>query len=184
MSPALAARLRRARNVLVHRRKRLREVHPTAYIHPRAEVSRDLVAHEYAFVAPYCKLDPGVELGRYTMLARHIAVIGDDHEFLVAGTPIQFAGRPPQSRTIIEDDVWIGYGALIRRGVRIGRGAIIGAKSVVTADVAPYTIVAGAPARVIGERFADPDERRIHEQMLNGPAVSPRFAGDLSGPTT
>lgn len=50
---------------------------------------------------------------------------------------------------IIEDNVWIGEKASIMPGVRIGRGAIIGANSVVTRDVAPYSIVAGIPAKLI-----------------------------------
>ena len=49
----------------------------------------------------------------------------------------------------IGDDVWIGFGASILKGVTIGEGAIVGARSVVTRDVAPYTVVAGNPARVI-----------------------------------
>ena len=55
-----------------------------------------------------------------------------------------------ESRGItIEDNAWIGFGATILKGVRIGTGAIIGAKSVVTHDVEPYTVVAGNPARVV-----------------------------------
>ena len=50
---------------------------------------------------------------------------------------------------IIEDDVWIGFDAVILKGVTIGRGSIIGARSVVTKDVPPFTIVAGNPARTI-----------------------------------
>jgi len=55
----------------------------------------------------------------------------------------------------IEDDVWIGSNAVIRQGVRIGRGAVIGAGAVVLKDVAPYSIVAGVPAREIRKRFPD-----------------------------
>ena len=51
---------------------------------------------------------------------------------------------------IIENDVWIGFGASVLKGVRIGEGAIVGAYSMVTKDIAPYTIVVGNPARVIG----------------------------------
>lgn len=50
---------------------------------------------------------------------------------------------------IIEDDVWIGFGATILKGVKVGRGAIVGAKSVVTHDVEPFTVVAGSPARIV-----------------------------------
>lgn len=52
---------------------------------------------------------------------------------------------------VIEDRVWIGFGASILKGVRLGAGAVVGAQSVVTRDVAPYTVVAGNPARVIRE---------------------------------
>lgn len=55
--------------------------------------------------------------------------------------------------TIVGNDVWFGYESLILPGVKIGNGAVIGARSVVTKDVAPYTIVAGNPARIIRQRF-------------------------------
>ena len=51
---------------------------------------------------------------------------------------------------VIEDDAWIGFGATVLKGVRIGTGAVVGAASVVTKDVAAYAVVAGNPARVIG----------------------------------
>jgi virginiamycin A acetyltransferase len=57
--------------------------------------------------------------------------------------------------TVVGNDVWIGYDALIMPGVKIGDGAVVAAKSVVVSDVPPYTIVGGNPARVIKERFAD-----------------------------
>lgn len=56
---------------------------------------------------------------------------------------------------IIQDDVWIGSNSVILSGVTIGRGAIIGAGSIVTKDVAPYSIVAGNPAKEIRKRFSD-----------------------------
>ncbi|MCL1473194.1 Vat family streptogramin A O-acetyltransferase [Argonema antarcticum] len=62
---------------------------------------------------------------------------------------------PFKGDTVIGNDVWIGYEAVIMPGVKIGDGAIIAAKSVVTKDVKPYTIVGGNPAQVIRQRFAD-----------------------------
>ena len=56
-------------------------------------------------------------------------------------------------RTTIGNDVWIGEGAFIRRGVNIGDGAVIAARTVVVRDVLPYQIVAGVPARVVRPRF-------------------------------
>jgi len=52
---------------------------------------------------------------------------------------------------VIEDDVWIGFNAIILKGVRVGRGAVVGAGSVITKDVEAYTIVVGNPQRVTGK---------------------------------
>ena len=62
---------------------------------------------------------------------------------------------PLKGDTVIGCDVWIGQNAVILPGVRIGDGAIIGASSVVGSDVAPYSIVAGNPARALRKRFDD-----------------------------
>ena len=62
---------------------------------------------------------------------------------------------PFKGDTVIGNDVWIGQNAVILPGVYIGDGAIIGANSVVGSDVAPYTIVAGNPAKLIRKRFDD-----------------------------
>ena len=61
---------------------------------------------------------------------------------------------PNKGDTRVGNDVWIGYQALIMPGVSIGDGAIVAARSVVTADVAPYTIVGGNPARPLRQRFS------------------------------
>lgn len=52
-------------------------------------------------------------------------------------------------------DVWVGHGAVVLPGVRIGHGAVVGANAVVRHDVAPYTVVAGTPARPLRRRFSD-----------------------------
>ncbi|MDF1585836.1 LbetaH domain-containing protein [Marinimicrococcus flavescens] len=71
-----------------------------------------------------------------------------------------FAWRREHEVTI-GHDVWIGHGAVVLAGRRIGTGAVIGAGSVVTRDVAPYTIVAGNPARPIRRRF----DERVAERL-------------------
>ncbi len=65
------------------------------------------------------------------------------------------ADMPFKGNTVIGNDVWIGQNAVILPGVHIGDGAIIGANCVVGSNVAPYTIVAGNPAKVIRKRFDD-----------------------------
>jgi virginiamycin A acetyltransferase len=57
--------------------------------------------------------------------------------------------------TVVGNDVWIGYDALIMPGIKIGDGAVIGARSVVTKDIPPYSIAAGNPAKIIRKRFDD-----------------------------
>jgi virginiamycin A acetyltransferase len=56
---------------------------------------------------------------------------------------------------VVGNDVWIGYDALIMSGVKIGDGAIIGSRALVTKDVPPYSIVGGIPAKIIKKRFSD-----------------------------
>ena len=71
---------------------------------------------------------------------------------------------------IIGNDVWIGYEAVIMAGVRIGDGAVIAARAVVTRDVPPYTIVGGVPAKTIRPRFDDRAAARLLElQWWNWP---------------
>lgn len=62
---------------------------------------------------------------------------------------------PYKGDTVVGNDVWIGYEATIMPGVQIGDGAIVAAKSVVVADVEPYSIIGGDPARQIRQRFDD-----------------------------
>ncbi len=64
---------------------------------------------------------------------------------------------------VIGSDVWIGYEAVIMSGVRIGDGAIIGTRAVVTKDVPPYTIVGGIPAKQIRKRFDDAMIEKLEE---------------------
>lgn len=56
---------------------------------------------------------------------------------------------------IIENDVWLGSNVIIMQGCKIGNGAIVGAGAIVTHDVEPYSIVAGIPAHMIGQRFSE-----------------------------
>lgn len=86
----------------------------------------------------------------------------NSHSLSAAGRHMHFkaiffeGGHPkvlenvPSAPIVIGDDAWIGFGATVLRGVTIGRGAIVGAQSVVTKDVAPFDIVVGNPARVVG----------------------------------
>jgi virginiamycin A acetyltransferase len=68
---------------------------------------------------------------------------------------------PSRGDTIIGNDVWIGYEALIMPGVKIGDGAVIAAKSVVVSDIPPYVVAGGNPARQIKQRFSDSEVAQL-----------------------
>lgn len=107
-------------------------------------------------------------IGKFCALARGVKFImnGANHKLSGISTyPFQIFGNgwervmpqegelPYKGDTVIGHDVWIGYEALIMPGVNIGNGAIISSRSVVVADVPPYTIVGGNPAQVLKPRF-------------------------------
>lgn len=98
-----------------------------------------------------CLLDArgGLEIGDSVSISHRVMIITGSHD---CQSP-EFAGvfKP----IIIEDYVWIGAGAIILQGTRIGHGAVVAAGAVVTHDVAPFSIVAGVPAKVIGVRTQD-----------------------------
>ncbi len=72
-------------------------------------------------------------------------------------------GYLPAGDTVIGNDVWIGSEAIIMPGIKIGDGAVIGTRALVTKDVEPYAIVGGNPARTIRKRFDDDDIARLLE---------------------
>jgi len=68
---------------------------------------------------------------------------------------------PLRGDILVGNDVWFGYDCIIRGGVRIGDGAIIGTRAVVTKDVPPYSMVAGNPAKIVKMRFDDKTIERL-----------------------
>jgi chloramphenicol O-acetyltransferase type B len=118
-----------------------------------------------SFIGPQCWLQSKINIGNFVMLAGRVAIVGGDHRFDVVAVPAIEAGRDINKTVTICDDVWVGHQAIIMHGVTIGEGAIIAAGSVVTKDVAPYTIVGGVPAKFIKMRFSEEDMKK-HGQAL------------------
>ena len=93
-----------------------------------------------------------VKIGCDVMIGEELIAISRNHEFSNTEVPMRLQGFQKDQPIIIEDDVWIGSRVIILPGVTVGKGSIIGAGSVVTKNVLPYTIVAGNPANVIRKR--------------------------------
>ncbi len=165
----IAATRRKASTLCQRYISGMKGVHPSAFIVEAKLVDRGVVLSEFAFVNSGCLIGPLVSIGRYSLIARNVSILGADHNFNAAGVPIIFSGRPEQVPTIIEDDVWIGSRCIIMPGVRIGRGAIVAAGSIVTRDIPPYEIHGGVPNKKIKDRFPDPADQEKHNQMLDGP---------------
>ncbi len=97
--------------------------------------------------------DGGISIGNFVRIASHVSVISFEHNYQRTNAPIKFQGKT-KKKVIIEDDVWIGSGVRVLAGVKIGKGSIIGANSVVTKTIPPLSIAIGLPARVIKRRHS------------------------------
>lgn len=104
-------------------------------------------------------------VGRYTSIGPNVSIGLGEHPADQITTCMMFtedAYRVLTARPcVIGNDVWIGVGSVIRRGVTVGDGAVVGANSFVNADVPPFAIVVGSPARVIKHRFPPAAAARI-----------------------
>uniref|UniRef100_UPI00313FFBA6 DapH/DapD/GlmU-related protein n=1 Tax=uncultured Nitrospira sp. TaxID=157176 RepID=UPI00313FFBA6 len=91
-------------------------------------------------------------IGDDVMMGPRVTIYGRDHCFDSIDVSMMDQGMGKYERIVIEDDVWIGANAIILKGVRIGKGTIVGAGAVVTKEVPPYSVVVGNPARVVRTR--------------------------------
>jgi len=92
-----------------------------------------------------------VRIGNDCLIAQNVSLITSNHNFHSRNIPMNKQGYTAES-IIIEDDVWVCANSIVLPGVIIKKGAIVAAGAVVTKNVAPYTIVAGNPAKRIGSR--------------------------------
>ncbi len=92
------------------------------------------------------------KIGDNVMMGMDVIIMSGSHKFDNCSVPMIMQGNKIEKEVIVEDDVWIGHRVIIMPGVKIRKGAIIGAGAVVTRDVPQYAIVGGVPARVIKYR--------------------------------
>ena len=141
--PGQTARVDFGRNVLIGAGCRI--LSPTSFrVADGVLIARDFV------------VETDAEIGPGTLISSSVSFVGNDHEIDVPGVTVFNGRRLPPSTIILEGDNFVGFGSIVIGNRRIGRGAIIGAGSVVTRDVPPYSVVAGVPARELRKRFANP----------------------------
>lgn len=123
-----------------------------------------------SYISDNCKIS-NVKIGKFCSIASEVKIAVGKHptKDFVSTHPAFFSTKrqagftyvdkpsfeEDSNRTIIGNDVWIGYGATIISGVKIGDGAVIAAGAVVAKDVKPYSVVGGVPAKEIKKRFTD-----------------------------
>ena len=163
------------------------QLHPDAVLESPCVLSVGLALSKFVDLGAFSYTQGGVwdfvSVGRYCSFATEISIGGHEHPTSwLSSSPFQYNPKmhgwdrvgpvpygPERPRrhfkglrqTMIGNDVWIGHRSIIRTGINIGDGAIVGAGSVVTRDVPPYAIVAGAPAKLIRFRFGDWTIRRL-----------------------
>ncbi len=108
-------------------------------------------------VGKFCSIASNVNigLGNHTMNFLSTSPIFTERKNATGFSWIGETIAPPFKRTTIGNDVWIGYGAMVIGGVTIGDGAVIGAGSIVTKDIPPFSIAVGTPAKIIKYRFSE-----------------------------
>jgi acetyltransferase-like isoleucine patch superfamily enzyme len=153
-------------------------IHPAADVHPdtrfegQNEVGRATVKHDVTFglgsyVGDYSFIGQWTDIGRFCSIANNATIAAQPHPLDWLSTNPALRGEAwvrAERRTVIGHDVWICANAVVLAGVEIGIGAVVGAGAVVLSDVAPYTIVVGAPALWTGDRF---DEKTVDRLLAS-----------------
>jgi acetyltransferase-like isoleucine patch superfamily enzyme len=133
------------------------------------EVGDDVsIGYGAVFMATQSK----ILIGNKVMFGPNVTIVGGNHNTSPIGRfmyDVHEKRDGDDEDVVIEDDVWVGCGAIILKGVRIGRGSVVAAGALVNRNVPPYTVMGGVPAKVIGVRFQDFETLRTHDSALYPP---------------
>lgn len=119
--------------------------------------------------AIFAASNSNIRIGSKVMFGPNVTIMAGDHNTSVIGKymfDVKEKHDENDKPVIIEDDVWVGTGAIILKGVTVGTGSIIAAGALVIKDVPSYTIVAGVPAKVIKKRFEERD-LNLHIEIIS-----------------
>tara|TARA_B110000027_G_scaffold67539_1_gene72215 strand:- start:4294 stop:4830 length:537 start_codon:yes stop_codon:yes gene_type:complete len=121
-------------------------------------------------IGKYNYFGPGVVINdtvihNYCSIAPNVVIGGMEHDYSNFSTSTKLYSNNKVKTTVIEDDVWIGANAVIRTGLIIGKGSIIGANAVVLNDIPPLSIVVGNPGRILKSRFSEKDKIKKYNSI-------------------
>lgn len=123
----------------------------TVFMHCTFDCTKGFSIGDHSVVNSKCRLDArgGIRIGNNVGISQEVIILTADHDPGLS----DFGGR--NREVVIEDYAFIGTRAMILPGITIGQGAVVAAGAIVTKDVAPYTVVAGIPAKFVKERRKD-----------------------------
>ena len=130
------------------------------HIAPRTIVTDDVTIGKYSYVNTGSSIE-NCTIGNYCSISSGVWVCPFEHDTRRRSTHPFTGSVPKRDPVTIGNDVLISLNAIILSGVTVGDGAVIGAGAVVTKDVAPFEIVGGVPAKHIGWRFEETEQKRI-----------------------
>ncbi|MFN6069187.1 MAG: acyltransferase, partial [Pseudanabaena sp.] len=155
------------------------EIGKDCYVGRYVEIGTNakIIIKDYTSIQDRCVILGDVTIGRYCLLSLNILISSGYHsydvvpEWLIRDQDILITNKfntnkksseETKVKVVIEDDCWLGINVVIMKGVTIHKGCIIGANSVVTKDLPPYSVAVGAPARVIKKRLDFVAKQKIH----------------------
>ena len=126
----------------------LEEIDPSFRVFPPfyTDAGKNIHFGKNVFINACCNFQDqgGIFIGNNVLIGHNVTLATINHD-----VNIETRGNMLLKPIIIEDDVWVGSGAIITQGVRVGKGAIIAAGAIVTKDVEPFSVVGGVPAKLI-----------------------------------
>ena len=146
--------------------RRKNTIAKTAKIYPFSIVTNTIIK-DFSYISYSCTIN-NCEIGKFCSIAKGVKIgLGKHPVTFISTSPIFYSPWNPlkkillkelkfkdSEKAIIGNDVWIGVNVTVLDGVKIGNGAVIGANSLVTKDVLPFSIVGGVPAKEIKKRFS------------------------------
>ena len=100
-----------------------------------------------------CHVGANVSVSSYVMVASNVSFVGSDHDISNPNEVMFYSGRAEMRNILLEDNVWIGHGAIVMDGVSVLEGSVVAAGAVVTKTFPKYSIIGGNPAKLIRSRL-------------------------------